>query len=298
MAKQTSISYAKFQEQFSNEDSCREYLFKRRWNGQFICPKCGCTEYYFLSKRHLYQCKNCRHQQSLTAGTVMHRSHLSLMTWFWAIFLIAKDKRGYSAAMLSRELDLPYNTAWFLLHRIRTAMSQRDSQYRLSGIVELDDTYFGKPSKGHKRGRGTAKTKVIVAVSKTTDEKPLKVKMQVVPNLKGTTIGKFVKANIDEQSTIQTDAYHSYRKPLAQKYFHQYEVFSPDSEMLKWLHILIGNAKAFVGGTFHGLGSKHLDRYLHEFCYRFNRRFCNDIFANLCSAVAASFPLPFADLTR
>ena len=85
MAKQTSISYAKFQEQFSNEDSCREYLFKRRWNGQFICPKCGCTEYYFLSKHHLYQCKNCRHQQSLTAGTVMHRSHLSLMTWFWAI---------------------------------------------------------------------------------------------------------------------------------------------------------------------------------------------------------------------
>ena len=161
--------------------------------------------------------------------------------------LIAQDKRGYSAAMLSRELDLPYNTAWFLLHRIRTAMSQRDSQYRLSGIVELDDTYFGKPSKGHKRGRGTAKTKVIVAVSKTTDEKPLKVKMQVVPNLKGTTTGKFAKANIDEQSTIQTDAYHSYRKPLAQKYFHQYEVFSPDSEMLKWLHILIGNAKAFVG---------------------------------------------------
>lgn len=297
MANEKAISYARFQKQFSTEESCREYLFRRRWNGKFVCPKCGCTEYYFLSNRHLYQCKHCRHQQSLTAGTVMHRSHLPLMTWFWAIFLIAKDKRGYSAAMLSRELALPYNTAWFLLHRIRTAMSQRDSQYQLSGIVELDDTYFGKPSKGAKRGRGTGKTKVVIAVSKTTDGKPLYVKMQVVPDLKGKTIGKFAKANICEQSTIQTDAYRSYRKPLAQKYFHEYEVFSPDSEMLKWLHILIGNAKAFVGGTFHGLDSKHLGRYLDEFSYRFNRRKLPDIFANLCSAVVASTPLSFAELT-
>jgi len=227
----------------------------------------------------------------------MHRSHLPLLTRFWAIFLIAKDKRGYSAVMLYRELDLPYNTAWFLLHRIRKAMSERDSRYQLSGIVELDDTYFGKPSKGAKRGRGTSKTKVIIAVSKTTDGKPLYVKMQVIPNLKGTTISKFAKVNICEQSTIQTDAYHSYRKPLAQKYFHEYDVFSPDSEMLKWLHILIGNAKAFVGGTSHGLDSKHLQCYLDEFSYRFNRRKLPDIFANFCSADIASTPLRFAELT-
>jgi len=225
MANEKAISYARFQEQFGDEDACREYLIKNRWKGEYICPKCGCKEYYFLPNRNLYQCKHCRHQQSLTAGTVMHCSHLPLTTWFWAIFLIAKDKRGYSAAMLSRELDLPYNTAWFLLHRIREAMTQRNSLYQLSGIVELDDTYFGAPLKGAKRGRGTGKTKVIVAVSKTADGKPLYVKMQVVPDIKGATIGKFAKANICEQSIIQTDAYHSYRKPLAQKYFHEYEVF-------------------------------------------------------------------------
>lgn len=258
MAKENTISYAMFQNQFSNEGACREYLFISRWKGEYVCPKCGCKQYYFHSNRNLYQCKDCRYQQSLTAGTIMHRSHLPLQTWFWAIFLIAKDKRGYSAAMLSRELDLPYKTAWLLLHRIRKAMTQKNSRYQLSGIVELDDTYFGKPSKGAKRGRGTNKTKVVIAVSKTADGKPLYVKMQVIPNLKGTTIGKFAKDNICEQSTIQTDAYHSYRKPLAQKYFHEYDVFSPDSEMLKWLHILIGNAKAFVIGTYHGLGKKHL----------------------------------------
>lgn len=298
MARVKTISYAGFQKQFCDEEACRKYLFDSRFGGGFVCPKCGCKEYYFLSNRNLYQCKSCLHQQSLTAGTVMHRSHLPLMTWFWAIFLISRDKRGYSAAMLSRELDLPYNTAWFLLHRIREAMSRRDSKYQLSGIVELDDTYFGKPSKGSKRGRGTSKIKVIVAVSKTPGGKPLFMKMQVVPNLKGKTIGNFAKANVCEQSTVQTDAYHSYRKPLSEKYSHEYEVFSPDSEMLKWLHIMIGNAKAFVSGTFHGLGGKHLGRYLAEFSYRFNRRHLPDIFSNLCNAVMASEPLTFAELSR
>jgi len=137
----------------------------------------------------------------------------------------------------------------------------------------------------------------MVILAQLPPPQPLYVKMQVIPNLKGTTISKFAKVNICEQSTIQTDAYHSYRKPLAQKYFHEYDVFSPDSEMLKWLHILIGNAKAFVGGTSHGLDSKHLQCYLDEFSYRFNRRKLPDIFANLCSAVIASTPLHFAELT-
>ena len=115
----------------------------------------------------------------------MHRSHLPLLTWFWAMFLVAKDKRGFSATQLSKELDLPYNTAWFLLHRIRFAMSQREDNYLLSDIVELDDNYFGKPKQNGKRGRGTGKTKVVVAVSKTDEGKPRFIKMKVVPNLKG-----------------------------------------------------------------------------------------------------------------
>jgi len=87
----------------------------------------------------------------------MDRSHLKLQIWAWAIYLVARDKRGYSAKQLSTELNLPYNTAWFLLHRIRHAMAQRDDNYMLTGTVELDDTYFGRSKKGDKRGRGTAK---------------------------------------------------------------------------------------------------------------------------------------------
>ncbi len=298
MAKQEILTFWEFQERFSTEDKCREYLFKLRWKNGFTCPKCGCTEYYNISTRNKYQCKRCRYQASVTAGTVMDRSHLSLKVWLWTIYMVACDKRGYSATQLSNEFNLPYNTAWFVLHRIRHAMAQRDNNYMLVGFVEMDDTYFGKTKKNGKRGRGTSKTKVIVALSKDDDGKPKFAKMQVIPNLKGKTIAGFVKDSITEGSVVQSDAYHSYRKPLAEKYLHEYEVFDSDSDMLRWLHIIIGNAKAFVIGTYHGLDEKHLQRYLDEFCYRFNRRhFRGEIFSRLLCAVASSLPLRFAELT-
>jgi transposase-like protein len=176
-------------------------------------------------------------------------------------------------------------------------MGERNQIYQLFGTIELDDTFSGGKKKGGKRGRGTKKTKVIVAVSKSEGDKPRYVKMSVVQNLKSKTIEKFVLMNIQKNSTVQTDAYHSYRNPLAKNYNHQYEVFDSDSEMLCWLHIIIGNAKAFVNGTFHGLEEKHLQRYLDEFCYRFNRRFLeSNLFIHLLSTVASASPLTFADL--
>ena len=177
-----------------------------------------------------------------------------MRTWIWAIYLVSRDKRGYSAMQLSRILNLPYNTAWFLLHRIRNAMAERDNGYMLKGIVELDDTYLGKAKKGGKRGRGTKKNKVVVAISKDEEGKPQYVKMQVVTDLKAKTIAKFAKSSIVEGATVQTDAYRSYRKPLTEKYLHEYQVFDADSDMLKWLHIIVSNAKAFCIGDFSRLG--------------------------------------------
>jgi len=298
MATKKRVGFEDLQRRFDTEDACRNHLFKLRWPDGFICPVCGCREYYHITTRHKYACKNCRYQASVTAGTVMDRSHLSLRTWVWAIYLVSRDKRGYSAMQLSRVLNLPYNTAWFLLHRIRNAMAERDSRYLLKGIVELDDTYLGKTKKGSKRGRGTTKNKVVVAISKDEDGKPQYVKMQVVANLKGKTIARFAKYNIAEGTTVQTDAYRSYRKPLAEKYLHEYQVFDADSDMLKWLHTIVSNAKAFVAGTFHGLGKKHLQSYLDEYCYRFNRRNMGGIiFDRLLFAVTQSPPLRFADLS-
>ena len=268
----SKLSIIDFQKKFSSEDQCREFLFELRFPQGFVCPECGCTEYYHIKKRHTYQCKCCRHQTSVTSGTVMDKTHLKLTYWLWAMFLFANDKRGCSASYLSQTLKLPYKTAWFLLQRLRSAMSNRESKYLLDGIVELDDTYIGTSDHGKKRGRGTSKMKIMVAVSKTINGAPKYVKMKVLPDLRGVTIGKFAKKNIAEFSRVETDNYRSLRKPLAEKYFHSYETFAPDKNMLKWLHTIISNAKAFVEGTYHGMERKHIQLYLDEFCYRFNRR--------------------------
>ena len=109
-------------------------------------------EFYHIKGRKPYQCKHCRHQSSVTANTVMHRTHKPLTTWFQAIYFVASDKRGISACTLAGKLDISYETAWYMLVRIRKAMDHRESQYMLAGIVELDDSYFGAKIKG-KRGR-------------------------------------------------------------------------------------------------------------------------------------------------
>jgi hypothetical protein len=177
-------------------------------------------------------------------------------------------------------------------------MGKRDEQYLLAGIVEFDDSYFGGPRGGGKRGRGTQKSKVLVALSKTDDGKPKHLKMQVVPNLRGSTIGAFATANIVQNATIQSDAAINYRKALSEKWLHEFELFDADGQSLTWLHTIISNVKAFIQGTAHGLDSKHLQRYLNEACYRFNRRFHErSLFDNLLIAVTNSKPLGLDVLT-
>ena len=129
------ITLKTFQERFDSNEACYEYLFQIRWGNGFCCPKCGHNSYYYLKKRMLYQCKDCKHQTSLTAGTIMHKSRIPLLTWFWAIFLVAHDKRGVSATFLLHELEITYMSAWLLLHKIRKAMGDRDSHYQLAGLT-------------------------------------------------------------------------------------------------------------------------------------------------------------------
>ena len=194
MARTAEITFKEFRRRYNTEDACRAELFRLRFPNGFVCPKCGCVEYYPVHGRNIYQCRSCRHQTSVTAGTVMHRTHLPLTLWFWAIYLCATDKRGISAVQLSRTLGICYDSAWHLLDRIRTAMGQRDEKYLLSGIVELDDGYVGGPSHNGKRGRGTDKAKIVVAVSKTANSAPLFARMKVVDNVQGKALQSGARA--------------------------------------------------------------------------------------------------------
>lgn len=286
MSKKKMLSFTQFIKRFPNEKACADYLYKVKWPKGYVCPVCGCRHCYTIQTRRQYQCANCRHQTSLTANTVMHRSHLPLTKWFWAIYLVACDKRGISALALAGKIEVCYETAWNMLRRIRGAMEMRDERYVLGGIVEFDDSYFGGKIKG-KEGRGAGNQPVFVAVSKNDKGHPVYLRMQVTNNVQSDSIEDFAREHIAYGSVVQTDGFNAYRTPLSKGYLHQRKVFEPDGELLKWLHHMIGNAKTFINGTYHGTSTKHLQMYLSEFCYRFNRRFFNGaIFDRLLVAIA------------
>lgn len=270
MARAKGMPLGEFLKQFSTEEQCRKYLERVRWQAGFVCPKCGCRHGYRLSNG-LYQCAQCRRQTSDTSGTVLHRSHVRLTTWFLVFYLVCFDKRGISAVQLSHQVGVTYKTAWYMLKRIRTAMGQRDAAHKLDGIIEFDDAYFGGPTTGKKRGRGTEKAKVFVALSLDAQGNPRYLKMWMTPNLKQASVKKFAHAAFADGSIIHSDGYRSYI-PALEGYTHEYSPYDPDSGLLHWLHVVISNAKAFILGTYHGLPKANLQSYLDEFCFRFSRR--------------------------
>lgn len=298
MSQQDKLTLFDFQKRFNTEAACQEHLFNMRWKDGFCCPRCGHKEYYLISKRHLYQCKECGYQASLIAGTIFHKTHTPLQKWFWAIFLVVNDKRGYSALALSNSISVSYPTAWLMFQKIRAAMSAREHQYQLSGIIRLDDAFFGGPD--GLQGRGTDKTPVYVAVSTDDEGKPQFAKMKTVDAITKETAKEFVTQAVEKGSIVTTDGYSVYPSLKEEGYQHDRVISSsPEGEeKLNWVHVLISNAKAFIAGTFHGLDKQHLQAYLDEFCYRFNRRRWRDqLFNRLLDACIAGPVLIYTELT-
>lgn len=292
------MNFREFRQRFQTEEACEAYLFEQRWPNDFICPECGGSGCYWLRGRREYICRHCHRQSSVTVGTVLHRPHLLLTAWFWAMYLVARDKRGISAVQLSCELEISYSSTWYLLHRLRRAMGQRDQNYVLSGIVELDDAYFGAPKSNGKWDRGTEKTSALAAVSLTEQGHPHFLKIQV-SKLNAESVGAVAQQTICSDSEIHIDALGSFRAALRKGYDHHFLVFNQDSGALRWVHTLIYNVKSFLLGTYHGLGKRHLQSYFDEFVFRFNRRFWPEqLFPRLVCAVVASNILDYDDLTR
>ena len=290
MAKIRRFPLGTFMKRFSTEAQCQKYLAGLRWKSGYDCPKCGCRHAYRLANGR-YQCAKCRHQVSVTAGTVLHKTHMSLTQWFLAFYFVCQDKRGISAVHLEAMLGTTYKTAWFMLRRIRIAMGQRDKTHQLNGVIEFDDAYFGGPTAGKKRGRGTEKAKVFVALSLDGRGNPLCLKMRVTPNLKRASVKKFAHAAFADDSVIHSDGYRSYI-PALEGYTHEHRAYDPDSGFLHWLHIVISNAKAFILGTYHGLPQKYLQSYLDEYIFRFCRRsFGGALIERLIIAIGSSVRL-------
>ena len=294
----TELSLLEFQQRFATEEACQEALEKARWPQGFVCPQCGQGKACRLGPRNLLQCSACRHQASVTAGTVFHKTHTPLVKWFWAIWMVAQDKGGVSALRLARQLELRYRTAWTMLHKLRKAMGQRDATYTLTGSIEMDDAFFGGAAAG-KRGRGAAnKTKVVVMVE-SRDEHAGFIGMKTVAKTDSAEIGAAAAAKIAPGQQIHTDGLAAYRTLEKMGHDHHAQRVPPKeaNEKLPWVHIAISNSKRFLLGTYHGVSHKYLQAYLDEFCYRFNRRAWEPtLTSRLLTACLVAKPVTLAEL--
>lgn len=290
---------------FTTEEACERHLISMRWPGGMACRKCGRRAFYpRLEKRRAYQCRRCKHFNHPTAGTIFHRTRTSLLHWFVALFLVAFDKRGLSALLLSEALGVRYETAWSVLQRMRHAMAKRDAAYKLSGYVEMDEMFIGAPTEGKKRGRGTEKTPVLVAVSFAQDEEGNEymqfAKMRAVDSIDEPTIVRFAKDVIERGSTVRTDGLSVYPPLENHGYVHDRNPVGKRKAhvVLPHVHTYISNLKSFIQGTHHGLAETRLQQYLDEFCYRFNRRKRRqEMFDRLLLACLEKEETPFSALT-
>jgi len=298
--QQQPLDLLEFQKRFSSEEQCIKHLFALRWPEGYVCPRCGCDRYSLHTTRRLYQCSACKYQVSVTAGTIFHGTRTGLVKWFWMIFLMTRHKSGVSMLSLQRMLGIrSYKTVWTIGHKIRKAMADRDSQYQLAGLVEMDDAFIG-PKKPGPPGRGAkGKAKVVIAVESRDKHAGFAV-MRHVPSVDSDQILSMAQDKIRPTGYVRTDGWRAYEKLGSNGFGHEAVVVSKDKETLKrlrWVHVLTANVKGNLRGVYHGVSRKHLDRYLAEFSYRFNRRFWDSqLFNRTVSACLSTSTVTFAEL--
>jgi transposase-like protein len=270
-----------FQSKFASERACQEYLAACRWPDGFACPRCGGRRAYELADLRRWQCVGCRHQVSLTAGTVLHNTKTPLTVWFWAAYLMTTDKRGISALLLQRQLGLRrYETAWMMLHKFRRAMVNV-AREPLRGEVEVDDTWIGGTQaglRGSRQLKGRKAALVVVAVEKRGRASG-RARMKVIPDFKGSTLIAFLKQNVESGSTVHTDGLKSFtglREAGFKHVFHTQprpiELRQGAKSVVPLADQAIGNLQQWLIGTHHGVSREQLQVYLDEFVFRHNRR--------------------------
>lgn len=289
-----------FQRLFPNDAACAAYLERVRWSDGFRCPACnvGGDPFRFAARPGVLRCRACRKDTSLTAATVMQRTHTPLSTWFWAAYLVSTQTPGLSAVQFQRQLGLTrYETAYQILHKLRAGMVRPNAD-RIGGdgaVVELDETLVGGATRGEGKGRHH-KIYVIGAVevlerAPVVEGKPAnkskmrragtyagRLRLRVAPDRQGSTLLAFARETIAQGTTVRTDGWGGYdRLDIECGVRHAAVVEGGDPEVaekhLPLIHLVFSNLKAWLLGTHHAVSDRHLQAYVNEFVFRFNRRF-------------------------
>ena len=296
-------TWPEFERRFATEDACREYLERIRWPLGFRCPACGATAWVLTGRVGLRQCSSCRHQTTVTVGTIFERTKLPLQVWFRAMWLVTSQKGGASALNVQRQLGLTrYETVWTMLHKLRRAMV-RPGRDMLHGTVEVDETYVGGDEEGV-RGRETYKKALVVVAAEEDGEGIGRIRLGAIPDASGTCLLGFVEDTIEPGSTVHTDGWEGYGVLPGAGYRHVATNIKRSGlvahELLPRVHRVASLLKRWLLGTHQGaVRALHLDYYLDEFTFRFNRRKSNArgmLFYRLAQQAAHVQPVTWADV--
>lgn len=299
------MTFDEFVRSFSTEEQCRDYLYKLRWPNGFVCPKCKNKTSWPIGNT-LYECSKCGRQSSVIAGTIFQDTRTPLKTWFTAIWWITTQKSGASAEGLQQVLGLgSYETAWAWLHKIRTAMVRSD-RTKLAGVVEVDEIYIGGEEHSGSTGRGTGnKVLVAVAVEIKLQMKLGRVRLSVISDASKESLLAFVKENIEKGSEIVTDGFPSYSSLYENEYKHTVYVqkkTQTEEEKLPHVHLISSLLKRWLLGTHQGaVSEKHIQAYLDEYTFRFNRRKAAKrglLFYRLLEGAVVAKPIPLKELYK
>jgi transposase-like protein len=262
-----------FEQCFGTEEACRRYLFQLRWPEGFCCPRCGHRQAW-ATKRRLYRCRQCDYQVSVTAGTIFQDTRKPLRLWFRAIWHVTSQEIGVSALGLQRVLGLPrYETTWTWLQKLRVAMV-RPGRDRLSGIIEVDETYIGGEKPG-KRGLGAGGKALVMVAAQENEGHIGRIRLCRVPDASAESLSQAVQDTVEPGSMVRTDGWGGYGQLTSLGYVHAVvrETSEVGENLLPLAHRAASLLKRWLLGTHQGaVRASHLDFYLDEFTFRFNRR--------------------------
>lgn len=307
-------NWSEFLDWFSSEEACQAYLQGLRWPQGFVCPSCGVVGEPYRSSRSRLMCRSCSHQSTVTAGTIFDKTRTPLRVWLAGAWYLTNQKHGVSALGLQRVLGLGgYETAWTMLHRFRRAMVRPDRE-RLKGVVEVDETYLSisdrdaptAKSQRKKRKSHTHQALVVIAVELLQPRGFGRIRLRRIDNDSAEQVVPFVQENIEPAAEVRTDGSAAYRELKDLGYEHQRTVMLgsdvPAHVSMAGVHRVAALIKRWILGTHHGsVQPAHLDAYLDEFVFRFNRRTSASrgmLFYRLLQQAVITDPVTYDDVVR
>lgn len=294
-----------FDRWFADEEACRSYLYRLRWPNGYQCFRCKSQEPPWITSRGYLHCQACGGEVSITSGTVFERTRKPLRVWFQAMWLVTSQKHGANALGLQRVLGLgSYQTAWTWLHKLRRAMV-RPNREQLHGSIEVDETYVGGTEKTGKRGRGTENKEIVVIAVEALSPKGFgRIRMRRVPDVSSDSLVPFIRDVAESGSEILTDGWGGYNRLNQYHYQHNRTVLSvsddPAHVAMPGVHQIASLLKRWLLGIHQGaVSGKHLEYYLDEFTFRFNRRTSKSrgmLFYRLMQQAVATTSVPYRQL--